>query len=92
MELIFLAICALVWLLPLIIISRSSATSGQEKMAWILAVLLSPGVPLFSIYSWRLSARIDGFVELRPSVPYWREMEIIIEGIKKNSPLESKKS
>jgi len=39
MELIFLAICALVWLLPLIIISRSSATSGQEKMAWILAVL-----------------------------------------------------
>ena len=39
MDLIFLAICALVWLLPLIIISRSSATSGQEKMAWILAVL-----------------------------------------------------
>ena len=39
MELILLAICALVWLLPLIIISRSSATSGQEKMAWILAVL-----------------------------------------------------
>lgn len=39
MELFFLAICALVWLLPLIIISLSTSTSGQEKMAWILAVL-----------------------------------------------------
>jgi hypothetical protein len=39
MELLFLAICAFVWLLPLIIISMSVKTSGREKMAWILAVL-----------------------------------------------------
>jgi len=39
MELLFLAFCALVWLLPLIIIALSVKTSGREKMAWILAVL-----------------------------------------------------
>jgi hypothetical protein len=35
----FLAIVALVWLLPLMIIFISPSTSGKEKMAWILAVL-----------------------------------------------------
>jgi hypothetical protein len=39
MDLFFLAICAFVWLLPLIIIFLSVKTSGREKMAWILAVL-----------------------------------------------------
>jgi hypothetical protein len=37
--LIFLALSALIWLLPLIIIFRSNKTSGSEKLGWIFAVI-----------------------------------------------------
>jgi len=38
-SLIILAIYALIWLAPLLIISKSSKTSGSEKIAWIIAML-----------------------------------------------------
>jgi len=38
-ALIFLAVIAFIWLLPLISILFSGKTSGSEKLAWILAVL-----------------------------------------------------
>ncbi|MFM8995933.1 MAG: hypothetical protein ACKOI1_06750 [Bacteroidota bacterium] len=38
-SLIFVAIYALIWLAPLLIISKSSKTSGSEKIAWIIAML-----------------------------------------------------
>jgi len=38
-ALIILAIYALIWLAPLLIISKSSKTSGSEKLAWIIAML-----------------------------------------------------
>jgi succinate-acetate transporter protein len=34
-----LAIYALIWLAPLLIISKSSKTTGTEKLAWIIAML-----------------------------------------------------
>lgn len=39
MALILLAVYALIWLTPLLIISRSSKTSGSEKVAWVIAML-----------------------------------------------------
>jgi hypothetical protein len=38
-ALIILAIYALIWLAPLLIISKSSKTTGTEKLAWIIAML-----------------------------------------------------
>ncbi|MFM7639738.1 MAG: hypothetical protein ACKO67_08435 [Bacteroidota bacterium] len=38
-SLIIVAIYALIWLAPLLIISKSSKTSGSEKIAWIIAML-----------------------------------------------------
>ncbi len=32
-------ICAVVWLLPIILIAASDKTTGREKLAWILAVI-----------------------------------------------------
>jgi hypothetical protein len=37
--LLFLGIIIFVWLLPILSILSSSKTSGNEKLAWILAVL-----------------------------------------------------
>ena len=37
--LLILAIVALFWLLPIIIIASSHKTTGSEKLAWILAVI-----------------------------------------------------
>ncbi|HRP90037.1 MAG TPA: hypothetical protein PKX92_08355 [Edaphocola sp.] len=34
-----LAIFALLWLLPILIILSSGKTSGKEKLAWVLAVI-----------------------------------------------------
>jgi succinate-acetate transporter protein len=34
-----LAIYALIWLAPLLIIAKSSKTTGTEKLAWIIAML-----------------------------------------------------
>ena len=31
--------CALIWLLPIILIAASDRTEGREKVAWILAVI-----------------------------------------------------
>lgn len=39
MALILLAVYALIWLTPLLIISGSSKTSGSEKVAWVIAML-----------------------------------------------------
>jgi succinate-acetate transporter protein len=38
-ALIIFAIYALIWLAPLLIISKSSKTTGTEKLAWIIAML-----------------------------------------------------
>jgi hypothetical protein len=32
-------ICAVIWLLPIVLIAASDRTSGKEKAAWILAVI-----------------------------------------------------
>jgi hypothetical protein len=32
-------VCALVWLLPIVLIAASDRTSGGEKLAWILLVI-----------------------------------------------------
>ena len=38
-SLIFLGVIAFLWLLPIIIIISSSKTTGNEKIAWVLAVI-----------------------------------------------------
>ena len=38
-TLLFVLFCAIVWLLPIILIAGSDRTSGAEKVAWILAVI-----------------------------------------------------
>lgn len=37
--LIIFAAATFVWLLPILLIMRSSKTTGSEKLAWILAVI-----------------------------------------------------
>ena len=39
LGLIGLLACALVWLLPIVLIAGSDKTEGKEKAAWILAVI-----------------------------------------------------
>ncbi len=34
-----LLLCALIWLLPIVLIAGSDRTGGGEKVAWILAVI-----------------------------------------------------
>lgn len=38
-ALFVLLACALIWLLPILLIAGSDRTSGGEKVAWILAVI-----------------------------------------------------
>ena len=35
----FMIVCAIIWIIPIILIAGSSKTSGKEKFAWILAVI-----------------------------------------------------
>lgn len=37
--LMFMALIAFIWILPILIIALSNRTSGSEKLAWILAVI-----------------------------------------------------
>lgn len=37
--LIFLGVIAFIWLLPLLIIITSKKTTGNEKIAWVFAVI-----------------------------------------------------
>ncbi|MDP6376070.1 MAG: hypothetical protein QF921_14825 [Pseudomonadales bacterium] len=39
-SLLFIALCFVVWLLPIVLIAGSDRTEGKEKLAWILAVIL----------------------------------------------------
>lgn len=39
MEIIFLPVLALLWLIPVLHIGLSSRTNGAEKLAWLLAVV-----------------------------------------------------
>ena len=39
MALVGMALGALIWLLPIVLIAASSRTTGGEKLAWILAVI-----------------------------------------------------
>jgi len=32
-------LCAVIWMLPIVLIAASSRTEGKEKAAWILAVI-----------------------------------------------------
>ena len=41
-----LLICALIWLLPIVLIALSDRTDGKEKLAWIL------GVVFISWFAW----------------------------------------
>ena len=38
-ALIVMIFCALIWLLPILLIAGSDKTEGKEKFAWILAVI-----------------------------------------------------
>lgn len=38
-TLVALAICAAIWLLPILLIAASDRTTGAEKLAWVLAVI-----------------------------------------------------
>jgi hypothetical protein len=38
-DILLLVVMAFVWLLPIIIIISSSKTTGNEKIAWVLAVI-----------------------------------------------------
>ena len=38
-ALIVMIFCALIWLLPILLIAGSDRTEGKEKFAWILAVI-----------------------------------------------------
>jgi len=38
-SLMVLVLCAIVWLIPIILIAGSNKTGGKEKLAWILAVI-----------------------------------------------------
>jgi len=37
--LLWVLLCAFIWLLPILFIGMSDRTSGREKVAWILAVI-----------------------------------------------------
>lgn len=39
MEIIFLPILVILWLIPILHIGLSNRTSGAEKLAWLLAVV-----------------------------------------------------
>ena len=38
-ALVVMIFCALIWLLPILLIAGSDRTEGKEKFAWILAVI-----------------------------------------------------
>ena len=36
---VFVLICFVIWLVPIVLIASSDRTEGKEKVAWILAVI-----------------------------------------------------